>query len=85
MAQPGLRAVGATFRIMSLHHLSWSPLDHSAREPVHVGDLVSADAGGMPIYSVVAIEQGRAWVAARLGAPARAIPLDGLRWRRVAD
>ena len=84
MAQPGLRGVRATCRIMSLHHLSWSPLDHSAREPVHVGDLVSADAGGMPIYSVVAIEEGRAWVAARLGAPARLVPLDGLRWRGVA-
>jgi hypothetical protein len=68
---------------MTLHHLTWAPLDHSAREPVHVGDLVSADAGGMPIYSVVAVEEGRAWVAARQGAPARAMPLDGLRWRGV--
>ena len=28
---------------------------------------------------------GRAWVAAPLGAPARAVPLEGLRWRGVAD
>jgi hypothetical protein len=66
-----------------LHHLNWAPID-TAREPVHVGDLVSADAGGMPIYSVVAVEEGRAWVAARLGAPARAMPLDGFRWRGVS-
>ena len=65
--------------------VDWALLDHAAREPVAVGDMVSADAGGMPIYSVVAVEQGRAWVAARLGAPARLVPLDGLRWRGVAD
>ena len=27
---------------------------------VHVGDVVSADAGGMPTYRVVAIDQGEA-------------------------
>ena len=64
--------------------LDWIPLDHTAREPVHVGDMVSAEAGGLPIYRIVALEQGRAWVATRLGAPARAMPLDSFRWRGVA-
>jgi hypothetical protein len=61
--------------------LDWAPLDHSAKQPVAVGDLVSADAGGMPIYRVMAFEEGRAWVATAAGAPARAMPLDGFRWK----
>jgi hypothetical protein len=61
--------------------VDWALLDHAAQEPVRVGDMVSADAGGMPIYRVLAFEAGRAWVATRQGAPARAMPLDGFRWR----
>jgi hypothetical protein len=61
--------------------VDWAPLDHAAKEPVKAGDLVSADAGGMPIYRVTAFEEGRAWVATGKGAPARAMPLDGFRWR----
>jgi hypothetical protein len=61
--------------------LDWAPLDHKAARPVEVGDLVSADAGGMPIYRVMAFEEGRAWVATAQGAPARAMPLDGFRWK----
>lgn len=59
----------------------WIPLDHAATAPVKPGDMVSADAGGMPIYRVVAFEEGRAWVATGLGAAARAMPLDGFRWK----
>jgi hypothetical protein len=68
----------------SLRSLDWIPLDLQAREPVHVGDLVSAEAGGLPIYRVVALDEGRAWVATGQGAPARMMPLAGFRWRGVA-
>jgi hypothetical protein len=61
--------------------VDWTPLDHAAETPVRVGDMVSADAGGLPIYRVLALEEGRAWVATALGAPARAMPLDQFRWR----
>ena len=61
--------------------VDWTPLDHAAKAPVRVGDVVSADAGGMPIYRVMALEDDRAWVATRPGAPARAMPLAGFRWR----
>ncbi|MBS0332541.1 MAG: hypothetical protein JSS35_07225 [Proteobacteria bacterium] len=61
--------------------VDWTPLDLSAPEPVKAGDLVSAEAGGLPIYRVMALEEGRAWVAASPGAPARAVPLDAFRWR----
>ena len=65
------------------HALDWVPLDHAAREPVKIGDLVSADAGGLPIYWITGLEDGRAWVATRPGAPARVMPLEGFRWRGV--
>lgn len=65
----------------TVHTVAWAPLDHSAREPVKIGDMVSAEAGGMPIYRVMALEEGRAWVATRQGAPARAMPLDSFNWR----
>jgi hypothetical protein len=61
--------------------VDWVLLDHAAPEPVKAGDLVSADAGGLPIYRVMALEEGRAWVAAGKGAPARAMPLAAFRWR----
>jgi hypothetical protein len=67
-----------------LRDMEWIPLDASAREPVAVGDLVSAEAGGLPIYRVVALDEGRAWVATGQGAPARMMPLAGFRWRGVA-
>jgi hypothetical protein len=64
----------------------WALLDHAAKEPVKVGDMVSADAGGLPIYRVMGFEPGRAWVATASvapdgAAPARAMPLAGFRWR----
>jgi hypothetical protein len=59
--------------------VDWALLDHAAKEPVKVGDMVSADAGGLPIYRVMAFEAGRAWVAAAEGAPARAMPFDIVR------
>jgi hypothetical protein len=63
--------------------VDWALLDHAA-EPVKVGDMVSAEAGGLPIYLVVALEAGHAWVATAKGAPARALPLAAFRWRGTA-
>lgn len=63
--------------------VDWVLLDHAAPQPVKAGDLVSAEAGGLPIYRVMALEAGRCWVAAARGAPARAVPLDRFRWRGV--
>jgi hypothetical protein len=64
------------------HAIEWKLLDHAAEAPVAVGDLVSSDAGGMPIYRVVGLERGRAWLGAGAAAPgARLMSLDGFRWR----
>ena len=71
--------------MLNVRALDWAPLDHKAKTPVAVGDLISADAGGMPIYRVMALEEGRAWVSTSQGAPARAMPLDGFRWKGVGS
>ena len=74
-------AVNEAATMLNVRTLDWTPLDHRAHPPVAVGDLVSGDAGGMPIYRVMALEDGRAWVATSQGAPARAMPLEGFRWK----
>jgi len=62
--------------------VDWALLDHTAREPVRVGDMVSTDAGGMPIYRVLACEGGRALLEGeRHHAPALDMPLAAFRWR----
>lgn len=68
----------------SAHTVDWTPLDHAANPPVQVGDMVSADAGGLPIYRVMAFDGARAWVATSQGAPARVMPLERFRWRGTA-
>lgn len=61
--------------------VEWMLLDHTASEPVSVGDLVSVDAGGMPIYRVAKVVQGHVWVSGERGEAAREIPLALFRWR----
>jgi hypothetical protein len=53
----------------------------SSQDDVHVGDVVSADAGGMPIYTVVAIDpEGEALLEDEFHAAVRA-PLDRFPWK----
>jgi hypothetical protein len=52
-----------------------------ANDGAKVGDAISADAGGMPIYKVVAIEEGRAWLRAEDQSPVQVMPLDRFRWK----
>lgn len=60
--------------------IDWVPLDAGAGEPVQVGDLVSSDAGGMPIYRVTALGDGCAFLAGER----QARPLTGFRWKASA-
>jgi hypothetical protein len=64
--------------------VDWSLLDHTAREPVRVGDMVSTDAGGMPIYRVLAVAPGRALLADEHHSAPRDMPLTTFRWRAAA-
>lgn len=61
--------------------IRWELLDHSAERPVQVGDVVSAEAGGMPIFRVVGLAGSKAWLDDELGRVRRLVSLDGFRWR----
>ena len=64
--------------------VDWALLDHTASEPVVVGDLVSVDAGGMPIYRVIKVEPGHVWVTGERDTAVRETPLELFRWRGAA-
>ena len=52
----------------------------SSRDDVHVGDVVSADAGGMPTYRVMAIDKNEAVLEDEHHAALRA-PLERFPWK----
>jgi hypothetical protein len=52
-------------------------------EPAQVGDLVSLDAGGMPIFRVVSLDAGRAWLQDDMRHPPQARSLEDFRWKGV--
>jgi hypothetical protein len=58
--------------------VDWVFLDKAA---VQIGDLVSADAGGMPTYRVVALEDGRAWLREGQHERIWVLPLAAVRWK----
>ena len=51
-------------------------LDPTAAEPVAVGDLLSVDAGGMPIYRVTKVAAGHVWVGGERDPAEREMPLE---------
>ena len=61
--------------------IRWELLDHAAEQPVRVGDVVSAEAGGMPIFHVVGLAGTKAWLDDELGRVRRLTSLEGFRWR----
>ena len=61
--------------------VDWMLLDHTAAEPVTVGDLLSVDAGGMPIYRVTKVAAGHVWVGGERDPAEREMPLEVFRWR----
>ena len=63
------------------HAIDWVLLDHSAPRAVQVGDVVSVDAGGMPIYRVLALLDGEVQLANERNAAIGKMPLHRFRWR----
>jgi hypothetical protein len=63
--------------------IDWVALDHTAGEPVMIGDLVSAGIDDLPVYRVMALDEDCAWVATHPGAPQRMMSLAAMRWRGV--
>jgi hypothetical protein len=64
--------------------LDWIPLDRTVDQAVQVGDLVSADAGGMPTYRVIAMEDGRAWLRDCQYDRVWILPLAAFHWKAAA-
>ena len=42
--------------------MDWVYLNAGSEADVRIGELISADAGGLPIYRVVAVKGDRAWL-----------------------
>ena len=68
---------------VNAREIDWIFFD--CREAVAPGDLVSAEAGGMPIYQVVSMANGRAWLKDTQDGSDRIGPLDGFHWMAVAN
>ena len=66
------------------HAIEWKLLDHAAEAPVAIGDLVSIDAGGMPIYRVLELADGKVWLIGERQVDPLPMPLERFRWRAAA-
>ena len=51
--------------------IEWQYLDSPMSGAIQVGERVSAAAGGLPIYRVMALGGGRAWLHDAQSAPTR--------------
>ncbi len=58
--------------------VEWVPLAGTA---MSVGDLVSAEAGGMPIYRVVAVDADQAWVREEQQPSVQVKPACAFHWK----
>jgi hypothetical protein len=65
--------------------VDWVSLDKKGAADVQVGDLVSADAGGMPTYRVIALEDGRAWLRDSQHDRVWVLPLAAFHWKAAAS
>lgn len=54
---------------------------HLTQDEVHAGDLVSTAAGGMPMYEVIAVEGGSAWLHDEIHHAVVQAPLGHLHWK----
>ena len=62
-------------------HIDWQFLGREHVGTVAAGDLVSADAGGLPIYRVLTLDQGRAWLRDIDTGADQVSGLAGFHWR----
>jgi hypothetical protein len=67
----------------SLRAVDWKLFEYAA-DPVRVGDLLSVDAGGMPIYQVTAVADGLVSLRDERHPPVQVRSLNAFRWRGVA-
>jgi hypothetical protein len=61
---------------------AWTHVD---ADKVVVGDLVSAEAGGLPIYRVLGVENGRLWMREERSGRDHIAPLRPMHWKLAAS
>ena len=65
----------------AVYEIDWHYLDGAIRGAVRIGDAVSSAAGGMPIYRVMALGNGRAWLRDEMTNADRVMPLNSFHWK----
>jgi hypothetical protein len=61
--------------------IDWQYLDVPSEHTIRIGERVSAEAGGLPIYRVMALSDGRAWLREEHGGIDRVAPLSAFHWK----
>ena len=61
--------------------IDWQYLDPPSESTVKVGELLSAEAGGLPIYRVMALAGGRAWLREEHDGIDRVASLSAFHWK----
>jgi hypothetical protein len=64
-------------------NIDWVYLNLANLGEVNVGELISADAGGLPIYRVMALRDGRAWLKDLDDGSDRVTPLSAFHWKAM--
>lgn len=65
-------------------YIEWQYLDSPVNGAVQVGERVSAAAGGLPIYQVMALGGGRAWLYDAQSGADRVMPITHFHWKARA-
>ena len=66
-------------------NIDWVYLNLANPGEVRVGELISADAGGLPIYRVMALGDGRAWLKDLDDGSDCVTPLTAFHWKAVTS
>ncbi len=70
---------------MTASTVEWIHLDSAAPDALRVGDVVSAAAGGLPTYRVVALSEARAWIWDEDHRAVREAPINQLYWKMATN
>ena len=62
-------------------NVEWEYFDRDTLGVISVGALISTEAGGLPIYRVMSLKDGRAWLRDIIDGADRVTPLAGFHWR----
>lgn len=62
-------------------HIQWEYFDRDTPGEIGVGAMISAEAGGLPIYRVMSLADGRAWLRDTRDGADRVTSLAQFPWR----